>query len=206
MERIMEMQAMDRPREKLLREGAIKLSDEELLAILLGSGTPTFPLHVICNNLLEQYELRTITQLDQQALIKVRGIGTAKAAILLAVTEFCRRAQASRLILKDERACYEHVKLLLAPATQLQYIFLLCSANRELLAFSEVGSVLPDMVKLTQLATEAGAGRLLLARNGWPAFSNAESRYLVELRAACAALNILCDGLMAVGPQHFKMI
>jgi len=112
----------------------------------------------------------------------------------------------SSLLLSDEHACAIYLRPLLLKETQLQYILLLLSESRELLAFSEAGCVLPDVGWITGLAVEAGAGRLMLGRNGWPAFSNAEGRYLAELRAACAALGLECEGLMAVGPERFKMI
>lgn len=142
--------------------------------------------------------------MDLKALCQFKGIGPAKATIILAATEFSRRVQCKRLL--DEQACYALLKPMLASQTQLQYILLLMSAQKELLAFTETGSVLPDIAKITELAIQAGAKRILLGRNGWPAFSNTESRYLHNLQTACAALNIICEGLMAIGPERFKMI
>ena len=200
----MNMPPIERPREKLQMQGAKALSDAELLAILLGSGTPQVPLHLICEALLDGQQLSDVALMDMRRLCQFKGVGPAKATIILAATEFCRRVQCRRL--PDEQACYELLKPMFAPQTQLQYILLLISAGRELLAFSEAGSVLPDLAGITGLAVKAGAKRILLARNGWPAFSNTEARYLQELRAACAALQINCEGLMAVGPERFKMI
>lgn len=194
MEKIRNLPVMERPREKLIYHGAVTLSDEEILAILLGSA-----------NLIPD-SLPAIAQMDIERLCAFKGIGPAKAAVLLAAAEYWRRAAAPRSILKDEQACCETLRPLLAGATQLQYILLLLSTGRELLAFSEAGSVLPDITRITELALQAGAGRLLLARNGWLAFSNTESGYLQELQSACAALGIICGGLMAVGPERFKMI
>lgn len=205
MERIKSLPLMERPREKLQYHGAKSLSDRELLAILLGSGTPKVPLHQICENLLKDFQLADIGQMDMDALCRFKGIGPAKATMLLAAAEFNRRLQPGQ-ILQTAQCCYEFLRSLLEKQSQLQYILLLISARQELLAFSEAGSVLPDIARITRLATEAGAARILLGRNGWPAFSNAESRYVLELRAACAALHIVCEGLMAVGPERFKMI
>jgi DNA repair protein RadC len=205
MEQIKSLPPMERPREKLQYQGAQSLSDQELLAILLGSGTSKVPLHLICENLLKDCDLADIGQMDMAALCQFKGIGPAKATILLAAAEFTRRMQPGQL-LRTEQDCYAYLRTLLEKQSQLQYILLLISARKELLAFCETGSVLPDIARITQLATNAGAVRILLGRNGWPAFSNTESRYLVDLRAACTALNIVCEGLMAVGPEHFKMI
>jgi len=206
MEKIKNLPPMERPREKLQYQGVAALSDEELLAIFLGSGTPKVPLNQICANLLGGYQMADIAGMDLKTLCGFKGIGPAKATILLAVNEFCRRTQQSRQLLKDEQACYDVLRPLLIAADQLQYILLLISSGRQVLAFCEAGSVLPDIGWIMKLACKAGAARILLARNGWPAFSNAESRYLSELQAASAALGIVCEGLMAVGPERFKMI
>ena len=201
MEKIRDLPQMERPREKLQYHGAKSLSDQELLAILLGSGTPKVPLHLICENLLKDTQLADIGQLDMEGLCRFKGIGPAKAAILLAATELTRRSR-SRLLLTEQDRC-EQLRSLLEKQDQLQYILLLISARQELLAFSETGSLLPDIARITGLAVEAGAARILLGRNGWPAFSNAESRYMAELRAACTALHIVCEGLMIFGPERY---
>lgn len=206
MEQIKSLPPMERPREKLQYRGAQALSDRELLAILLGSGTPRAPLNRICDNLLAVMQLRELAQMDMDALCRFKGIGPAKATVLLAAAELSRRLQPTGELLVDEQACYMYLRPLLEKETQLQYIILLLSPEREMLAFSATGSVLPDRGRMLRLAAEAGAGRILLARNGWPAFSNAEGRYMLELKACAAALGMLCEGLMAVGPERFKLI
>ena len=110
------------------------------------------------------------------------------------------------MVLADENAYADFLRPLLLEEAQLQFRLVLLNDRREVLAFAEAGSLLPDITWLTELAIKAGATRLLLGRNGWPVFSNTEGRYLQKLQAACAALNIICEGLMAVGPERFKMI
>jgi DNA repair protein RadC len=205
MENIKSMPPMERPREKLRFNGARSLSDAELVAILLGSGIPEVPLDEICRNLLWNNQLKDIVAMDIGALCKFKGIGPAKATILLAAAEFSRRLQPDGQLLANERACCGFLRPLLAEATQLQYILLLISSGRELLALAEEGSVLPGISWVTELAVKAGAGRILLGRNGWPAFSKLEAKYSLELQAAAAALGMVCEGLMAVGPERFKM-
>ena len=206
MESIKNLPPMERPREKLQFHGAVALSDQELLAILLGSGTPQLPVNNICENLLAKHDIKSIVGMDMDALCGFKGIGPAKATTLLAAAEFSRRVQSTAHKLADQEACYEFLKPLLAEATQLQYILLLISTGRELLAFSEAGSVLPDITWITGLVMHTGAKYFMLGRNGWPAFSNAEAKFLKDLEAAALSLGIQCEGLMAVGPERFKMI
>lgn len=205
MENIKNLAAMDRPRERLMQHGAAALSDEEIMAILLGSGTPQVPLGQLCTNLLAQYQLKDLAAMDMAQLCTIKGIGPAKATVLLAAAEYRKRLKPG-IYLKDEAACYAYLQPVLAPATQLQYILLLMAADKQLLAFAEMGCMLPDMGKMTGLALDAGAKRILLGRNGWPAFSHTENRFLHELQTACAALHLICEGLMAVGQERYKMI
>lgn len=206
MDNIKNLPPMERPREKLQFRGATALSDQELLAILLGSGTPQVPLNNICGNLLKEHDMKSIAGMDMETLCAFKGIGPAKATTLMAAAEFSRRVRNTAHKLSDQQACYEFLKTLLTEATQLQYILLLISAGRELLAFSEAGSVLPDIAWITGLAMQTGAKYVMLGRNGWPAFSNTEAKFLKELEAAAVSLGMHCEGLMAVGPERFKMI
>jgi DNA repair protein RadC len=206
MERIKNLPPTERPREKLQFDGASSLTDQELLAILLGSGTPQVPVNSICGNLLEKHNLKSIAGMDIEMLCRFKGIGPAKATTLLAAAEFSRRVRSTAQKLSSQQACYEYLKPLLAEATQLQYILLLISSGRELLAFSEAGSVLPDVSWVTGLAMKAGAKYIMLGRNGWPAFSKAEARFLRELQSGAVSLGMHCEGLMSVGPKSCRMI
>lgn len=206
MEDIKLLPPMERPREKMQHSGPASLSDREVLALLIGSGNKDVPLSAICGRLLEGARLKDIAAMDMDTLCRFKGIGPAKATVLLAAGEFSRRLLPSGQTLTDEQAIYHYLRPGFEKAQQLQYVLLLISARREPLAFAEAGSVLPDIAWVTGLAAEAGAKRILLARNGWPAFSNAEGRYLKELEAAAAVLGIVCGGLMAVGAERFKMM
>ena len=90
MKTISEIPLSDRPREKLLQNGASYLSDEELLAILLGSGTKECDVMALSSKLLKLLDSKNgDIQIDE--LTKIGGIGTAKAALLSASLEFTRR-------------------------------------------------------------------------------------------------------------------
>ena len=85
----------DRPREKALKEGIASLSDTELLAILFGTGTAGCSVIEMAQNILEQNEghLSRITDTTPAELSKqYKGIGLAKAVIILGALELGRRA------------------------------------------------------------------------------------------------------------------
>lgn len=90
----------DRPREKLLRLGAEALSNAELLAILIGSGSTTesavdLMKHVLgdCGNNLNQLGKLTVRQLTSY-----HGVGEAKAVTILAACELGKRRQKERAL------------------------------------------------------------------------------------------------------------
>lgn len=83
----------DRPREKLVRSGATALGDNELVALLVGEGTRTRGALMIAQELLDAAGgVRGLSRLGLDELRRVPGIGTARAARLLAGVELGRRA------------------------------------------------------------------------------------------------------------------
>jgi DNA repair protein RadC len=84
--------ADERPREKLLGQGAQSLSDAELLAIFLRTGIKGCTAVDLARNLLNQFDgLRPLLEADQTAFCRNLGLGPAKYAQLQAVLEMSRR-------------------------------------------------------------------------------------------------------------------
>jgi DNA repair protein RadC len=80
----------DRPREKLLRKGAASLSDQELLAVLLGKGTRDMDVMALANKLARCIDEKGL-KVRHEDLSQFAGVGDAKAALILAAIEFARR-------------------------------------------------------------------------------------------------------------------
>ena len=84
--------AVDRPREKLARVGVEALGDNELLALVLASGTAAGDTLTMANELLDRFGgLRGLTRVAPDDLRLVRGVGVARAAQVLAAVELGRR-------------------------------------------------------------------------------------------------------------------
>ncbi len=83
----------DRPREKLLAQGARALSDAELLAILIGSGTADEDAVSLMRRILKdcQGSLKTLGAMQLNDLTAYKGVGPAKAVTLMAACELGRR-------------------------------------------------------------------------------------------------------------------
>ena len=93
---------IERPRERLARHGPQALSDAELLAILLRNGIKNKDAVSFGRELLTGYGgLRGLLSLDYPELQKVKGLGPAKIAALLAATEIARRRLREEIIGKN---------------------------------------------------------------------------------------------------------
>lgn len=87
--------AGERPREKLLLHGAHTLSEAELIAILLRTGNRSrTALDLACGVLAREGGLASLARRNARELMRVEGIGTAKALGILAAFELGRRLQA----------------------------------------------------------------------------------------------------------------
>jgi DNA repair protein RadC len=80
----------ERPREKLLARGAKSLTDQELLAILLGKGTTGMDVMALAGKLVKVVDEKGL-ELHPDDLVQFNGVGEAKAALILAAIEFARR-------------------------------------------------------------------------------------------------------------------
>lgn len=95
---IREWPELERPREKLLARGCGALSDAELVAVLLGSGLPGKDAITLGRELLRASgSLGALLADPHNAALKLRGIGPAKRARLIAALELARRSLAEQL-------------------------------------------------------------------------------------------------------------
>jgi DNA repair protein RadC len=83
---------IERPREKLIQKGSQNLKDEELLAILLGTGIKGKNVIEVAKQILNKYSKKRLLRLTFNDLSKIKGIGPAKACTILAAAELVKRA------------------------------------------------------------------------------------------------------------------
>ncbi len=105
----------DRPRERLINEGASKLLDYELLAIMLGSGTKEKSVLDLSIELIDKYGFLKLFQMDFNELKKINGIKSAKASKLMACFEIAKRCQIkmneiNKLELDNSELVYNYIK------------------------------------------------------------------------------------------------
>ena len=102
------------PREKLARFGAAELSNAELMAVILGTGTRGEPAPRMAGRLLRRYGLEGLRDLDAAEWRRNRGIGAARACRLSACLELGRRLYAGagreEVVISSPAAAYRQVR------------------------------------------------------------------------------------------------
>lgn len=101
----------ERPREKLLQKGALALSDAELLAIFLRTGTRGKTAVDLARDLLNRFGgLRPLLDADYKEFCKDEGLGEAKFTQLQATTEMARRHLLEKIRRDDVLENPEHTR------------------------------------------------------------------------------------------------
>jgi DNA repair protein RadC len=90
MKKIKDLPKSERPREKLLVKGAVNLSDEELLTVILGKGTRNIDVLSLAKKIIKEIDDKGL-EITANDLQKIEGMGAAKSALVAAAFEFVRR-------------------------------------------------------------------------------------------------------------------
>jgi DNA repair protein RadC len=213
-----DLPAQARPREKLLARGPSALSDAELLALLLRTGIAGKGVLQMADELLQIQNRRTVDGLTPETggfggvagllnatpddLKKIKGLGPAKRAEIMAVMELARRAIAQRLeentVLADPNAVKQHLQMQLAHLKHEVFVVCFLDVQNKLLQTEELfrgtltqTSVYPREVVLRTLHHHACA--VVLAHNhpsGSVEPSPADKALTANLRAALALIDV----------------
>jgi DNA repair protein RadC len=115
----------DRPREKLLQKGKHVLTEAELLAILVGSGTTDDSAVDVCKKLLARVEndVGALSRMSVHDIVKlkVKGIGNARAIAIVAALELGRRRQSATIRDKGKITSSRDLFELMAPLGDLTH-------------------------------------------------------------------------------------
>lgn len=166
----------DKPREKLLLKGRNSLSDAELLAILIGSGSREESAIALCQRILNgtQNNLNQLAKLSVKDLMTYKGIGEAKAISIVAALELGRRRKSSegieqRAIQSSEQA-YEEFRAVLEDLPHEEFwVLLLNRANKviskQLVGRGGISSTSADVRIILKLALDHLASGIILGHN-----------------------------------------
>ncbi len=204
--------ADERPRERLLANGAGSLSDAELLAIFLRTGIAGRSAVDLARDLLREFGgLRALLKADQAAFCRAKGLGAAKYAQLQAVLELARRHLAEELtardVLNEPSAIHRYLVARLREEPQEVFLGLFLDTQLQLLAAEEIarGSLSAAAVyprEVVKAALRLGAAAVVFAHNHPSGHTepSLQDRSLTErLKAALATIDVKVIDHFVVG-------
>lgn len=194
----------DQPREKLRDKGAQALSNAELLAILIGSGTPGVSAVQLMQDVLSDCNnnLNTLGKLTIRQLMDYKGIGEAKAITILAACELGKRRQQEkpeeRPDLSTATRIYNHMHPLLQDCDVEEFWVLLMNQNYRLIrkmciSHGGITEVAVDIRIIMREAVLANATILAVCHNhpsGNLRPSEMDNQLTSSLQKACQVMRI----------------
>ena len=209
----------DRPREKLKSQGASYLSNAELFAVLIGSGSSSESAVGLMKRILLSInnDLQKFDQLPIERLVEFKGIGEVKAIKLKAVVELSKRFQKQQpdktTVLNSSKIVYESIYMDLDTLPHEEFwILYLNQSNRLLekyrLSKGGITQTTVDLRLAFKRAFEVGATGLILAHNHpsgglTPSSSDEQITRKFKLAAASVDLRIL-DHLIVSKKGYFS--
>jgi DNA repair protein RadC len=166
----------DRPRERFLEKGAASLSDAELIAILIGSGSRNESAVDLAKRILHQSgnNLFELGQKSIQQLQKHKGIGTAKAVTIAAAMELARRRSAcepqKKQIIRSSKDIFEIFGPLLGDLPHEEFWVIFLNRNNKVTAKQRIStggisSTVVDIRLIMKSAVENSAVSLVICHN-----------------------------------------
>jgi len=210
-----EMTEMEKPREKLYYYGPKSLSDYELLAILLRTGTKNKSVIDLSIELINQ--LKTINELQNitiEELLKLKGIGKIKAIELLATIELGKRInnyKQNKYKITKAKDCYYYVKDKLSYQKQEHFIAIYLSINNEVIAdeiisIGTINTTIADPKDIIRWGLKYSAYALIITHNhpsGNPNPSPQDISFTTKLNQACNLVDLKLVDHIIIGKNKY---
>lgn len=202
-QRLRSMVATERPQERLQRHGAASLSDTELLAMLLRSGTQGLDVLAVAERLLSQAgSLAGLIGWTERDFRRIKGIGPVKSLQLLAVMEVARRVLSREVDAPPQLSMPAEIATFMRPFSRglaVEKFWVLClNRKNRLIRRTEItsgtaGSTLVHPREVFRDAIREAASAIVCVHNhpsGDPAPSAADVRVTRTLREAARTVDI----------------
>ena len=209
----------DRPREKLMRLGSSAMTDSELLAILIGSGSRKSSALALSKQVLSSvdHKLNALGKLSVPQLMKFRGIGEAKAVRIAAALELGRRRRLENgQVLPQIKSSQDVFHLMVPLLGELEHeefwILYLNNSNRVLfrkqISKGGITGTLVDIRLVLKTALERNATALILLHNhpsGALKPSNSDRQLTSKIKTACESLDLrVLDHVIITEKAYFS--
>lgn len=214
--KISELHVADRPRERLIRQGAESLSNQELIAILLRTGTRQESVLQLANRVLAFFDkIQDLQHATLEEITSVKGIGEAKAVQLLAAVELGRRLSrkqsTERYVIRSPEDAAAYLMPDMASLQQENFVVLFLNVKNEVLHSSTIfiGSLNSSIVHPREVFREAvkrSAAAIICAHNhpsGNPAPSPEDIEVTKRLAEAGRIVGIDVLDHIIIGDHQF---
>jgi len=207
-----------RPRERLIREGAEVLTDAELLAIILRTGTAGKSVVELAQEVINQFgDLRSLLSCESTQLQKIKGLGPAKFAQISAINVIAQRSLKEQLLSKPTlRRSKDAANFLLCKMRDYKsevFSCLLLDARQKLICYEELftGSINGASIyprEVVKLVLKTNAASIIFAHNhpsgnSYP--SEADKQITKRLKQALALIDVTVLDHIIVGEDIYSM-
>jgi DNA repair protein RadC len=213
-------QEQDKPREKLLAHGSTTLSNAELIAILLGTGTKSLSAIDLAKDILQlvSHDLNDLGRKTIKELQSVKGIGPAKAITIAAALELGRRRNQpskTKTQITSSKDSFDFLIPFLADLNHEEFWIILLNKNSKIINQKKMFSggidvVIVDVKMIMKIAIEEGASGLILAHNhpsGSLIPSSQDKNITQKIKDACSIFSIqLLDHIIIGNNEYFSFI
>ena len=172
---IRDVHIADRPRERLIRQGAESLSNQELIAILLRTGTKEESVLVLANRILSSFDkIQDLKDATIEEMMLVKGVGKAKAVQLLAAAEIGKRIyrkhSEGRYTIRSPEDAAAYLMTDMSSLNQEHFVVLFLNVKNEVLHKQTIfiGSLNSTIVHPREIFREAvkrSAASIIVAHN-----------------------------------------
>ncbi len=211
----------DQPREKLLLKGVAVLSNVELIAIILGSGTRDKTAIELAREILSSCgdKLGTLAKMTVSDFTKFSGVGKVKAVTLVAAMELIRRrmseSETAIVVIKSSNDAYQIVGSKMMDLPHEEFRLLLLNKGMRLIKSIVIGKgglggVIADRQLIFKYALEHNASNIILVHNhpsGRAVPSKQDDSITNEITEAGKLLGIkVCDHLIIAGSTYYSYL
>ena len=209
----------DRPREKLMLKGKSALSDAELIAILIGSGSRNESAVDLSKRILASVDnnLNALGKLSISQLMTFRGIGEAKAISIIAALELGRRRRSEEAVelkkVTSSKVIFEIMQPIIGELPHEEFWIIYMNNSNKVISKSQLSKggitgTLVDVRIVFKTALEMGATALILCHNhpsGTLIPSEADKQITRKLKLAGESLEIkVLDHLIVTEASYFS--
>jgi DNA repair protein RadC len=210
----------DRPREKLMLKGKIALSDAELIAILIGSGSRNESAVALSKRILSNVDsLNGLGKMSVSQLTNFKGIGEAKAITIIAALELGRRRRAEDAVdlvkVTSSKKVFEMMQPIIGELTHEEFWVLFLNNSNKIISKSQLSKggitgTIVDARLVFKLALENGATGLILCHNhpsGNLQPSEADKEITKKLKLAGESLDVkVLDHLIITETKYYSFV